>query len=392
MVLKELEERYSAYAIQLRRRFHRCPEPALEEKRTCAMIFEELRDMGLSPKVVCGTGVLAEIGDLSRGNRTVCIRADIDALRVTEETGVDYASENPGFMHACGHDTHIAMALTCARILTDMQDQLKGRVRMIFEPAEEISRGAVPMIQAGALEQADTVCGLHVWSGLPAGVFSAQAGSRMASADFFTITIHGKGTHGSLPHKGIDSVAAAAAVIQNLQLVFSREFPATDTALISFCQIHGGNTDNAIPETVTIGGTTRAFDPAIRDRFQEVMERVIAHTAEAFGARGELDYRWGSPPMINDERAARRAALAVEKNYGREALAEFPHTTGGEDFAEYQAVVPGVFLFLGIDNEAAGAVYPNHSSHFNVDESVLIRGAITEAQYALDFLEEGFEQ
>ena len=391
MLLKEIGERYSSYVIELRRKFHQCPEVGLEEHRTCEMICEELRGMGLTPKVVCGTGVLAEIGDRSRGVRTVCIRSDIDGLQVTEETGVPYASKNPGFMHACGHDAHIAMALTCARILTDIQDQLKGSVRLIFEPAEEIARGAVPMIQAGALEQADTICGLHVWSGLPAGVFSAQGGSRMASADFFTITIHGKGTHGSLPHKGIDSITAAAAVIQNLQLVFSREFPPTDTALISFCQIRGGNTDNAIPETVTIGGTTRAFDPAIRDRFQTVMERVIRSTAEAFGARGELDYRLGNPPMINDDGAARLAAAAVAKNYGSEALAEFPHTTGGEDFAEYQAVVPGVYLFLGIDNEAVGAVYPNHSSHFNVDESVLIRGAVTEAQYAYDFLEGGFE-
>ncbi len=389
MLVKEIGERYQDYVIQMRRKFHRCPEIALQEVKTCRMICEELQQMGLSPKVICGTGVMVDIGHRSKSGRTVCIRADIDALQVTEETGAAYASENPGYMHACGHDAHIAMNLGCARILTDIQEQLNGRVRLIFEPAEEVAKGALGMIAAGALEQVDTIYGTHVWGDVPAGLFSAEAGPRMASADFFTIRVKGKSVHGSMPHKGIDPIAAAAAIVNALQVAFHREIDAAEPAVLSFCQIHGGNTDNAIPEEVTIGGTTRAFSPKIRQSFPGIMERVIRDTAQAFRAEAVLDYRFGSSPVSNDPGCSARALKAIAKNYGQEAITQQKPTMGGENFSEYQTIVPGVFVFLGIHNEELGAVYPNHSSHFAMDESVLIRGSVAAAQYAVDFLEEG---
>ncbi len=388
MLIKETAGKYETYVIETRRKFHRYPEIARKETKTCQMICEELRAMGLVPRVVCGTGVIAEIGDRSISGRTACIRADIDALQVKEETKAEYASEHDGYMHACGHDAHIAMALTAGRILKDRERELPGSVRLIFEPAEEVAGGAFRMIEAGALDGVDTIYGTHVWAGIPAGVFSAEEGSRMASADFFTITIHGKGTHGSLPHMGADPIAAAAAIVQNVQVAVHRDLPATETALVSFCQIHGGSTDNAIPDTVTIGGTARAFSPEIRKQFPVIMERVIQETAKAFRTEGELDYRWGSSPVINHPEASARAMNAIRKNFGEEALAKFPHNTGGEDFAEYQNVVPGVFVFLGIENKELGTVYPNHNCHFNIDESILIRGAVAAAQYCVDFLEE----
>ncbi len=386
MPVREFAEKYSDYIIEMRRKFHQCPEVGLKETRTCEMICGELRAMGLEPRVIYGTGVLVEIGDRARSGRTVCIRADIDALKVKEETGVEYASQNEGYMHACGHDAHIAMNLGCARILKEIEDSLNGSVRLIFEPAEEFARGALGMIADGALENVDTVYGTHVWGDIPAGKFSASAGSRMASADFFTIQVRGKATHGAQPHNGIDPIATAAAIIQNLQMVFHREIAATDPAVLSLCQIHGGNTDNAIPDTVTIGGTTRAFSRETRERFPELMERVIQDTAAAFRAEAELDYRWGSSPVLNDVECARRASHAITENYGEDALVDFDAIMVGEDFSEYQALVPGVFVFLGIRNEELGAVYPNHSSHFAMDESVLIRGAVAAVQYAVDFL------
>lgn len=388
MLINDIAGKYQDYVIQMRRKFHRCPEVALKETKTCRMICEELEQMGLAPRVIYGTGVMVDIGDRSRSGRTVCIRADIDALQVAEETGAEYASENPGYMHACGHDAHIAMNLGCARILCDIEKELNGRVRLIFEPAEEIAKGALGMIAAGAMDQVDTVYGTHVWGNVSAGVFSAEAGPRMASADFFTIRVKGKSVHGSLPHKGIDPVAVAAAIISQLQVVFQREMDASEPTVLSFCQIHGGNTDNAIPEEVTIGGTTRAFSEEVRRSFPEIMERVIRDTARSFRAEAFLDYRFGSSPVSNDPECSRRAMEAITKNYGPQALTTQKPTMGGENFSEYQALVPGVFVFLGIQNEELGAVYPNHSSRFSMDERVLIRGSVAAVQYAVDYLGE----
>ncbi|MCD8250338.1 MAG: amidohydrolase [Lachnospiraceae bacterium] len=387
MLIREYAEKYSDYIIEMRRKFHRCPELCFQEKRTCEMICKELQAMELMPQVLCGTGVVVDIGDRARSGRTVAIRADIDALMVKEETGADYASENEGYMHACGHDAHIAMNLGCAKILRDIQDQLNGSVRLIFQPAEEFARGASAMIEAGALKDVDTIYGTHVWGDIPAGKFSAEAGARMASADFFTITVRGKATHGALPHNGVDPITAAAAIIQNLQVVFHREIIATEPAVISLCQIHGGDADNAIPDKVTIGGTTRTYSREVRESFPIIMERVIHDTAAAFRAEVELDYRWGSSAVINDAECSERAIRAITANYGEQAVTRFEHVMSGEDYSEYQEVVPGVFVFLGIRNEETGAAWPNHSSHFAVDEHVLARGAAAAVQYAVDFLQ-----
>lgn len=385
--LRDIADKYTDYCIETRRRFHRCPEEAFQEHETCAMICEELTGLGLTPRVIAGTGVIVDLGDYARSKKRVAIRADIDALRVREETGAAYASQREGYMHACGHDAHIAMNLTCARILKEMEGGLRGGVRLLFQPAEEIARGASRMIQEGALEGVDTIYGTHVWSDIPAGRFSAESGPRMASADFFTLTVKGRASHGSLPHRGIDAVAASAAVIQNVQVALHREVPATEPCVISFCQIHGGNTDNALPEQVTIGGTTRAFAEEVRQRFPELIRRAAGETAAAFGAKAELDYRWGTSSVTNDAACAARARQAITANYGEEALYSFAPIMSGEDFAEYQRRIPGVFVFLGVRNEAIGANHPQHSCRYAVDEKVLIRGAAAAAQYAADYLE-----
>lgn len=388
-LIQEIGTKYDEYVVAMRRKFHRCPEPSLEEYETCRMICEELRAMGLEPRVVHNTGVVADIGDASKSGKTVLLRADIDALRVTEDTGEPFSSENPGLMHACGHDAHIAMNLTAARILTERKETLNGRVRMIFEPAEENAKGATGMIAAGVMEGVSTVYGTHVWSAFPAGQIGIAGGPVMASADFFTITVRGKAVHGSEPQNGVDPIAVAAAIINELYVVFAREYPAKELVVLSFCQIAGGNTDNAIPETVTIGGTTRAFNPALRSTYAGTMERVIRHMAEAFRAEAELDYRWGSPPVINDDASAERAWRAVTANFGEGSAVHFEPIMGGDDFAEYEAVAPGVYVFLGVGNEKAGAVWPQHSNHYRMDESVLIKGAVSAAQYAVDYLNGG---
>lgn len=389
MLLKEIGMEYGGYVVAMRRKFHRCPEPSLEEYETCRMICEELRAMGLEPRVVHNTGVVADIGDASRSGKTVLLRADIDALRVAEETGETFSSENEGLMHACGHDAHIAMNLTAAKMLTKMKDQLNGRVRVIFEPGEEIAKGALGMIGAGVMEGVSTVYGTHVLSTIPSGIFGISGGPIMASADFFTITIKGKAAHGSEPQNSIDPIAVAAAIVNELYVVFAREYPAKELTVLSFCQIAGGSTDNAIPEKVTIGGTTRAFSPKLRNTYADTMNRVIRHMAEAFRAEAELDYRWGSAPVVNDPKSAELARRAVAANFGETCIEGVEPIMGGDDFSEYEAIAPGVYVLLGVGNEEVGAVWPQHSNHFRMDESALIKGAVSAAQYAVDYLNGG---
>lgn len=387
MQMKEFAKQYQAYTTQLRRKFHQYPEEGRKEKVTCNMICQELRSMGLEPKVLCDTGVIVDIGTKAQGQKMACIRADMDGLQIQEETGVPYSSRHVGYMHACGHDAHMAMALTAARILKEKEELLKGCVRILFEPGEENSDGALDMIKVGALDGVNTIYGTHIWAGIPSGKFSVEEGPRMAACDMFRIVIHGKSTHGSLPQMGIDSIMAAAVVLQNIKEVIAREFSSEETALVSFCQIHGGSTDNTIPDTVTIGGTTRTFLPEVRERIPQIMEQVIREATETMGARGELQYGLGSPAVINHPECSERARKAVEKNFGPEDIVTFPATTGGEDFSEYLSRVPGVFVFLGIDDKEAGAVHPNHSSRFNFDESILWKGAAVAAQYCVDFLD-----
>ena len=390
MNVKERVLKYEEDLIAKRRYFHKHPEPSLEEFETCRTIVGELTAMGLEPRVIHGTGVVADIGDVSKSGKTVLLRADIDALRVPEDTGLPYTSENPGISHACGHDSHIAMNLTAARVLKEIDDagELNGRVRVIFEPSEENAKGANGMIAAGVLEGVDTVYGTHSMADTDAGKFGVSAGAIMASADFFTITVRGKAAHGSTPHAAVDPIVTAAAIINELYVAFAREYPATETVVLSFCQINGGNADNAIPEVVKIGGTTRAFNESIRQSYPETMERVIKRVAEAFRAEGELDYRWGSPVVVNDPAAAARARAAITANFGEDAVQEYTPVMLGEDFGEYEKHVPGVFVILGIRNEEVGAVWPQHSNHFRMDESVLINGVVAAVQYAVDFLNE----
>ncbi len=387
MAIFDIAEKYSDYIIQTRRKFHRYPETALKEAHTCAMICEELKGMGLEPRVIADTGVMVDIGSKMKGPKTVAIRSDIDALPIQEETGAPFASENEGCSHACGHDAHIAMNLGCARVLSEIKDEINGTVRLLFQPAEETALGSLKMIDAGALDGVDNIYGTHVWGTIPAGKFSIAPGIRMAATNFFTLTVRGKSTHGSLPHEGVDPIAAAAAIINNVQVAVHREIPATIPAVVSFCQIHGGNADNAIPETVTIGGTTRTFSTDVQKEFPRIIGRVASETAKAFRAEITLDFDPGSPAVINDEASAALAVRAVRENFGDDAFTDFGPIMSGEDFSEYLLRVPGVYVFLGIENEACGAVYPNHSSHFAMDESVLIRGTTAAVQYALDYLE-----
>lgn len=385
MQVKELAARVQPELVELRRYFHQHPEPSFEEVNTGKRIAEELAKLGISVERKAKTGV---VGTLKGGKpgRTVALRADIDALSIQEETGLPFASQNEGYMHACGHDAHITCLLGAAKILAQLKDEIPGTVKFIFQPAEEIAHGAKLMVEEGAMEGVDGIFGMHVWGDLPAGKVCVDAGPRMASADMFTITVDGKGGHGSAPHQGVDAVVVAAAIIMNLQTIVSREFNPLEPVVVHVGKVVAGDRFNIIASRAVMEGANRCFNPEIRQKLPEVVRRVAENTAATFRATAKVEYHFGCPPTINDEKLAAIAQEAVKKLYGEEGLAPMSLLTGSEDFPFYQEKAPGAFAFLGVCNPAKGTCWPQHHSHYTIDEDALQVGAAVYAQFALDFL------
>ena len=386
MEIKELAKKYKDYVVGLRREFHQMPEPSLQEYKTSKRIQEELDKMGAKYKVVAGTGVVVEIGGKKSGKK-VALRADIDGLSVNECTGVDYASKNCGMMHACGHDGHISMLLGAARILKDIEDEINGTVKLYFQPAEEVAAGAKAMIEAEPLKGVVDGCfGIHLWSDIPVGKISVEAGPRMASADVLKIEIKGKGGHGSLPHQAIDSVVAGSALVMNLQPIVSREISPVDSAVVTIGSFHSGTRFNVIANQATLEGTVRTFSKDTQKKVEAAIRRVVKSTCEAYRTEGEVIYNYGTTPVINDERCSAIAEKSVEKLLGKEGLTKFEKITGAEDFCYFMEEVPGALAFVGIRNPEKNADYPHHHEKFNMDEDGLEYGMGLYAQFAVDFL------
>lgn len=384
MKIQEVASKYEKYQVEMRRYFHQYPEVSEKEYETSKAIKAELDKMGI-PWVPCGleTGVLGTIKG-SKPGKTILLRADIDALSVEETTGAEYASKNPGVMHACGHDCHISMLLTAAHILNDMKDELCGTVKLAFQPAEEVAMGAKSMIEHGALEGVDAAFGIHIWSDVPAGHISCSDGPRMASTDQFKIDIKGKGCHGAAPHQGIDAVVVATAVINNLQAMVSRQTAPLEPIVVTVGKVEAGTRWNVVAENAHLEGTTRCFSQEVWDAIPEMMEKIVKNTSAAFGAEVSVSFDRLTPPTINDVGMAALTRAAADKIMGEGAAIDSPATMGGEDFAFYGQRVPAAIALLGGGNEACGAVWPQHSGNFCIDESVLIKGAMLYAQVAMD--------
>lgn len=386
MDIEALTQKYNDYLISLRRWFHAHPEVSEKEYETSKRIKEELDKLGISWRP-CGleTGVLATIKGAKPG-KTILLRGDIDGLTVQEETGYEFASCNPGVMHACGHDCHISMLLTAAAMLNDIKDELHGTVLLAFQPAEEVATGAKSMIEQGCLDGVDAAFGMHVWSDFEAGKISVRTGATMASGDRFDIDVIGKGGHGAAPHQCVDAAVISAAIVQNLQTGVSREINPVDTAVITVGTINAGTRWNVVAGSAHLSGTTRCFNRDVRAFFPKFIERVATQTARAMRGDAKVSYTPLVPPTINDAALAEEVRGAAVKVFGKDCFADYQVTMGGEDFAYYQEKVPGVMILLGIRNEACDAVYAQHSGHYKVDESALIKGALLHTQVAYDFL------
>ena len=388
MDIRALAEQYESYIIEQRRWFHAHPELSWEEFGTTDHIQQELEKMGLEVHRFDGRpGCTAMIygGKAAPGAKTVALRADIDALPVEEKTGLPFTSQNPGVMHACGHDNHMAMLLGAARILCDLKDELAGNVKLLFQAAEETCFGAEYYVQQGVLDGVDAIYGQHIWAGLEASYLNVQPGVRMASCDNFTITVEGNSTHGSTPHLGTDAIVAAASIIMNIQTIVSRNNDPLNALVVTIGEIHGGQRFNILANKVVMEGTCRTHSREMRGKIEPLLRRVCEDTAAAFGARAELKYNAFPSPVINDHDDLNQIAHdAAVKLYGEEGIKEMPRVMGSEDFAYFMDVVPGIFGFLGSRDAEHQA--SNHNDCYDVPEEVLKRGAAMHAQFAADYL------
>jgi amidohydrolase len=380
--IRSLADDHFDWTVALRRRLHRRPELAFEEHETAALVAETLREMGLEPRTgVAKTGVVADLVG-GRPGPTRALRADMDALPIHEATGLDFASETPGVMHACGHDAHTASLLATARILTDLRDELPGTVRFLFQPSEEkIPGGAKAMIEAGVLAaHGDTaapeaVLGQHVFPELPVGSIGVRGGAFMASADEIYLTIRATGGHAAAPDRlAADVVLVQAHVLTALQSVISRNRPPEQPSVLSFGKVTANGATNVIPEEVRIEGTFRAMDETWRFRAHDLIRRTAEGTAAAFGATCEVEIAVGYPALANDEALAARVREAAVAYVGADRVVDLPLWFASEDFAYYTRERPSCFYVLGSGNEAAGVTHGLHTPRFTIDEEALRLG------------------
>lgn len=386
--LKEAQE-IEPEIINTRREIHQRPELAYKEKATAGLVAERLRALGVEVRTgVGGTGVLGILKGLKTG-RVVALRADMDALPIDEMADIDFRSKENGVMHACGHDTHVAMLLGTARLLANHKDELAGTVKFLFQPAEEHGGkgGAKPMIQDGVMEnpKVDFVFGLHIDGDEKSGILAFRAGPVMAAPDTFEIRITGRGGHGAYPHQTVDPIYVAAQLIIALQGVSSRMIDPVQPFVITVGSIHSGTKENIIPDQALLQGTIRTLDETTRKRAKIKVAEVAKGVCRAFGAKAEVEFEKDAYPVtVNDEKVTEQAKKILNHMPGtRVKIRDLQ--LGGEDFSRFLHEAPGTFYFLGTKNPAKGCVYPNHSPRFKVDEDVLKFGTASLAQLAMEF-------
>ncbi|MGY6633138.1 MAG: amidohydrolase [Alkalilacustris sp.] len=372
------------YMIRVRRHLHAHPELSLEEVATADFIAAELTAMEIPHVRVGRCGVVATVAGRSN-SRMVALRADIDALPIQEENpDLDYASRVPGVMHACGHDGHTAMLLGAARILKARAEQMPGTVKLCFQQAEEIGRGAAEIMEELAPYPVESMFGIHLWSELETGRISIEPGPRMAAVNRVVIRVRGVGAHGAYPNRGADPIIAAAAIVMNCAALNSREIDPAAPVTLSFGQIAGGSSANVIPEEVTLTGTLRTTSRAVRAQMVAAIERVARTTAETWRTTAEVEIGTNFGLVDNHPDCSALAHTAVARLGLEGSLAQFPTLMASENFAEYLERYPGLFAFIGVRNPEIGAVYPHHNPKFRIDEDSLVLGAALHAQYALE--------
>lgn len=382
--IKRETEQIRNYVVNLRKHFHQNPELSMEEWETSKRIKRELEEMDIPFIDAAQTGV---IGILGQGEPIIALRADIDALKVDEKTEVGYKSCTPGVMHACGHDAHMSALLGAAKILKEHETELNCTIKLIFQPGEEVCKGAKMIMDSGCLDHVEQIFGLHVFADIPVGYVNIEPGPRMAESDLFKITIKGRQGHAGKPQQCVDATVAAAATIMNLQQIVSRETNPIDSAVVNIGHVVCGTVRNVVAGSATMEGTVRTFSRAEGRRIQDAVKRVALGTAATYHATADVEYVLAAHPAVdNDPDVAELAYMGAQKVFDENAFLEIPKMMLGEDFSVYQQRIPGAFAFIGAGNEEMGRAYPNHHEKFNIDERAVTNSVMMYLAYVQEYV------
>ncbi|MEZ4618512.1 MAG: amidohydrolase [Caldilineaceae bacterium] len=379
--------------VAWRRDFHQYPELGYQEVRTAGIVADHLRGLGLEVSTGVGkTGVVAmvERDDVAQDAPTVMLRFDMDALPILEATGLPFQSQNEGVMHACGHDGHTAIGMGVAQLLVKHRQALPGRVKLVFQPAEEGLGGANAMIRDGVLNGPTPAAafGLHLWSRLPLNHIVVQPGPLWAAADGFKVVVKGSGGHGATPHETIDATFIASEIVVALQSIVARNVNPTDTAVVSVCTFHSGTAGNVISGEATLTGTIRSFDDRVRTQLFTRIEEIAQGICQAHGAQSEFTAQWGCPATVNSEEGAALMQRVAEQVVDPAQIIQIPPMMVGEDMAEFLNRAPGCFVLIGAADPAGPELSPHHNPTFDFDERMLPTGVAMLAGAAVAYLAE----
>ena len=370
--LSEAHDQFD-FTRELRRDIHRNPEIGFQEVRTAALVANELNEIGLEVQTGIGeTGVVAVLDGEGSGP-VILVRFDMDALPITEVTGASYASVNAGVMHACGHDGHVAIGLTVARMLSKRRDELNGSVKFVFQPAEEGLGGAKRMVDEGVLEdpRPDVCLALHLWNEKPVGWLGITPGPAMSASETFQVRVTGKGGHGAAPHYSVDPVLAAAQIVSALQSIVSRNVPPLESAVVTVTSIHGGEAFNVIPPEVELKGTIRTFDSSVRDLVFQRFREIVTGVAQSMGCKVEVELRRITPAVINDVTITNQVLDIASRILPKDTISTSTRTMGSEDMAYMMEEIPGCYFFVGSSNAEKKLDASHHHPSFDFDEEVL---------------------
>ncbi len=377
--IKDLATKLAPRLIEIRRHIHTHPELSGQESQTAAFVAGVLSSNGLYVQERVGkTGVIGELQGTNKDSRLLAVRTDMDALPIQERTSLEYASRVKGIMHACGHDVHTTVGLGTAMVLSQMSEELPGKVRFLFQPAEEIAQGANWMVADRAMENASAILGLHVFPSIPAGSIGVRYGALTAAADELEIIIVGESGHGARPHQAIDAIWIASQVITTLQQAISRTQNPLRPVVLSIGQINGGRAPNVIADRVQLLGTVRSLHPETRNNLPDWIEKIVASVCDSNGAKYEVNYRRGVPSVQNDYTLTQLLQSAAEEAWGSDRVQVLPEPSlGSEDFSVYLEHAPGSMFRLGVGFKDRAINHPLHHPQFEVDESSIVTGVVT---------------
>jgi amidohydrolase len=383
--LKPLVQQHRDAIIRTRRELHQIPEPAYTEEKTSAKVAEYLTRQGLEVQTGIAKYGVVGLMKTARPGPTLMIRADMDALPITEHTGLPFASTHPGAMHACGHDAHMAMVLGAASILQKLKDRFQGNIKFIFQPAEEGPGGAKPMIEAGVMEnpKVDYALGCHLWPDRPEGTIGVRSGPILAAMNRFDIRIIGSQGHGAMPHLCVDALEVGTQVVNALQRIVSRQMNPLRPTVVSVGAFHAGQAFNIIAGEAELSGTTRTFDLEVWNSWDTRMRKILQGVCDSMGARFELKFEFGYPPTINDPFMTDLVRRCAEQVVGPENVLEPEQTMGGEDMSFFLQRSKGCFFFLGVGSPGCA---PLHNANFDFNEDVLLLGVETYCRAAMELL------